>query len=266
MNKSGVVERIEVQPDSLFFQEHVARYDFAKGYIQPGRLLDLACGTGYGCDLMQPICASDVFGMDIDQPALEQARGEYKSSTICFLSGSGTAIPFAGATFANITSMETIEHIADDHGFVRELARVLQENGVIVLTTPNRAYSERHGIVNPFHVREYYEPELLKLLNQYFGQVEIFHQGFGESFHERVKEYSQKIQEQKKHLNPVLRFVIDKIYRPLKKRIPARVTNFVIYRLLRVSYPQPQKKEIVISRESGEDCSNFVAVCHNPKG
>ena len=263
-NSSHVVERIEVQSENLFFQEHQARYEFAKAFVQPGVMLDIACGNGYGCDLLQPICDADVIGVDLDLPTLSNARQTYSQKKINFLSGSGTEIPFADRSFYTITSMETLEHIANDHKFLRELARVMQPNGVCIITTPNKLYSLSHHITNPFHMREYDEASLYNLLSQYFGSVSIYHQGFAKGYHNEVRLYAQTIQERKRNLNSLTRFAIENIYRPVKNLLPTSITNFAIKGILGLSYPQPEQSQITISSDVVEDCSNFVVICKQP--
>ena len=46
MPRATIVERIAVDPASLFYREHLARYEFSAEQIRPGRTLDIACGTG----------------------------------------------------------------------------------------------------------------------------------------------------------------------------------------------------------------------------
>jgi SAM-dependent methyltransferase len=46
-------------------------------------------------------------------------------------------LPFAGDRFALVTCVETIEHLEDFRGVVREIYRVLKPGGVAVLSTPN---------------------------------------------------------------------------------------------------------------------------------
>ncbi|MCX7791214.1 MAG: class I SAM-dependent methyltransferase [Chloroflexaceae bacterium] len=156
MQSTTVVERMEAETASLFFQEHVARYRFAANHIRSGRVLDIACGTGYGAEILAEIGEVEIIGVDVFRPALFQARDAYPDRRISFLAGSGTQLPFGSETFHAIVTLETIEHIADDKAFLHELARVLRADGVCVLSTPNRQYSLDRKIHNPYHVREYW--------------------------------------------------------------------------------------------------------------
>ena len=171
MPRATIVERIAVDPVSLFYREHLARYEFAAEQIRPGRTLDIACGTGYGAALLRDRLGVPV-GVDVDELTVAGARRTYGTDRLGFVVADGCVLPFAAGLFRNVVTLETIEHVADDHGFIGELARVMGADGVLVLSTPNRAYSLREGRVNPYHVREYDGEDLLALLRPHFGRVD----------------------------------------------------------------------------------------------
>lgn len=261
MKTSQVVERMEVQPESLFYYEHHTRYQFAKNYIQSGPTLDIACGSGYGVNLLGQCSGVHVVGADLYRPALCNARKEYTDNHLSFAVTNGLFLPFHNSSFQNIVTLETIEHITDDQAYLCEIARVLCFDGVCILSTPNRAYSIRHNISNPYHVREYTKEELLSLLQKYFTGVDIFCQGFSTNYHDQVQAYAASIQINKKKLSPASQFVIDHIFRPIKQFVPTRTINFFIRRLLGLTYPKPDLTDITISNEPLEDTSVFIAVC-----
>lgn len=263
MAKRGVVERIAADEESLYFQEHLARYRFCSSFVRPGRVLDIAGGTGYGSAFLAQTPGVLVVSADIDVSSIERAHRVYQDQAIRFVVADGRALPFPDGIFSTIVSLETIEHIDDDVGFLRELERVLCAEGVCLVSTPNRAYSEAIHRANPFHRREYLEKDLVELLGRCFGSVEIYYQGFSLSYHSRVRQYSQDIQQNKRLLNPVVRLAIEYVYRPLRPLVPVDLANFFIARLLRLQYPQPESGEVVIAREPLPETSVVVAVCRN---
>jgi ubiquinone/menaquinone biosynthesis C-methylase UbiE len=256
---------MDVRPESLFYHEHLARYRFAETYIRRGRTLDIATGTGYGANLLCQNPEIYVVGADIDRQSLREARQEYPDKRIGFLSANGSLLPFQDDCFQNIVTLETIEHIADDYEYSRELARILHPDGVCVLSTPNREHSEHHHRSNPYHVREYSEYELIRLLRRYFTTVDLFYQGFADRYYRGVSQYAADIQSAKQQLNPLVQFIIDNTYRPMKQMVPTRMTNFFIRKLLKRTYPQPSLADIVISPGPLEDTSVFIAVCQQPR-
>jgi ubiquinone/menaquinone biosynthesis C-methylase UbiE len=255
---------METWPESLFFHEHVARYRFAAAHLISGWTLDIACGTGYGAEILAHRGDRRVVGVDIHVPSLVQARRLYSAETTCFIAADGTALPLRHRTFANVVTLETIEHIVDDEGYVAELARILRIDGVCVLSTPDRSHSEREGKANPYHVREYHEDELSDLLRRHFAEVEIYHQGFSSRYERQLSAYARSIQERKRNLGPLARLAIDRIYRPLKRMIPSRISYYFVRKLLNVSYPQPTSADIAITAEPPPHSSVLIAICRQP--
>jgi SAM-dependent methyltransferase len=169
-------ERIDVpnEVETHNQEEHRARYVWAAGRVS-GRVLDVACGTGHGSRVLAAACS--VTGVDQDQSAVEQAQSQVPDGE--FVAANVPPVPFADATFDAITSFETIEHIDDDAGFMRELRRVLRDGGHLLISTPNRAVTSPNDPVppNPFHVREYLLPDFIELARTAgFANVDVFYQ------------------------------------------------------------------------------------------
>jgi SAM-dependent methyltransferase len=263
---SGVteVERIPVHTGNLFFEEHVARYRFAQDHMRPGRTLDIACGTGYGTRLLSQLPGFWAVGVDADVESIFTARRDFPDPVTHFSIGSGLRLPFRHGAFENIASFETIEHIADDHGFISELIRVSSTNCVCIISTPNRLYSISQGITNPYHVREYVEQELRELLQRYFNHVEFFYQSFSARYTEQVLGYASAIRSRKDALPFPLRVALERVYTPLKNLVSAELKSFFIKRLLEVEYPQPDPEDICIGATPVAMTRNFVAVCTEP--
>ncbi len=152
--------------------EHWHRYAFALRYATGRRVLDAACGEGYGTALLAGVAAV-VTGVDIDTNAVNHARAAYRGvANIGFECGSVTALPLADASVDLVVSFETIEHLpaADQPRMLAEFARVLAPDGVLVLSSPNkRRYSDVPKHRNPFHLHELYRSELEQLLDRDFA-------------------------------------------------------------------------------------------------
>ncbi|MEK7327893.1 MAG: class I SAM-dependent methyltransferase [Chloroflexota bacterium] len=265
MKPTQILERMEVDPESLFYHEHAARYEFARMHAQPGWLLDLGSGAGYGANQLCRNPGTRVIGADNHLPSLTGAQKSYADRRISFVASDGLRLPFDGGCFQSVITLETIEHIPDDAGLLRETVRVLKPDGICILSTPNRAYSAKHAIDNPYHVREYFEAEFRELLEAYFGKVQFYYQGLADSFHNEVRDYAASIQARKKKTHPLTRLAINYFYRPIKQLVPSDMTNFFIHRWLKLSYPHPRLMDITISGEPLEDTNAFVALCHHPR-
>lgn len=156
--------------------EHFHRYLFSAEYCAGKRVLDVACGEGYGCNLLAQV-ASEVVGLDIDADTVAYARRTYGESASHFIIGDATKLPFADASFDVITSFETIEHFADHDAFLDEVARVLRPNGVMIISSPNRdVYTEQNDYHNPFHVRELDREQFVAALRARFSNVSLLEQ------------------------------------------------------------------------------------------
>ncbi|MGA8032830.1 MAG: class I SAM-dependent methyltransferase [Casimicrobiaceae bacterium] len=159
--------------------EHCHRYAFARSLARGRRVLDAACGTGYGSALMAGVAAS-VVGIDIDAAVIADAAASYAShANLRFDAASVTAIPLPDASVDLVVSFETIEHIGADEQLrmLAEFARVLVPGGVLVLSSPNRVeYSDLRNYRNPFHVHELDRGELAQLLQADFPARQWYRQ------------------------------------------------------------------------------------------
>jgi SAM-dependent methyltransferase len=154
---------------SPYWGEHAARYRFALDHIERKRVLDIACGTGYGIGLLQT-SAAFVCGVDVDPEAARQAVSECSDRSAVLL-GNGVGLPFADGSYDVITSFETIEHLEDRVGFLSELERVLTADGVLLLSTPNAKCTRpiNGKPTNPFHIHEYTPEELREEVERSFN-------------------------------------------------------------------------------------------------
>jgi SAM-dependent methyltransferase len=162
--------------------EHFHRYAFASQWCRGAEVLDAACGEGYGAALLA-VAARSVTGVDISGEAIRHARRRYGDRrNLSFEVADATRLPFADAVFDRVVSFETLEHLRDQQTLLREFRRVLKPDGILILSSPDKAvYSEQQGVENEFHVRELYLHELEQLLEGTFparlilGQKLMFH-------------------------------------------------------------------------------------------
>jgi len=145
--------------------EHWHRYHFAARWAAGKRVLDVACGEGYGSAFLGQ-GAAYVAGVDVSPEAIAHAERSYaRPGAVEFVQASCTRLPFPEASFDLAVSFETLEHIEGQEAFLDELARVLKPDGVLVLSCPNKLeYSDKRGFANAFHVKELYREELAALV------------------------------------------------------------------------------------------------------
>lgn len=151
--------------------EHYHRYAVVRDLVAGKRVLDVACGEGYGSSMLAEVAVA-VTGVDISSEAVLHAEATYVKPNLTYLEGSATALPFADASFEVVVSFETIEHLAGQAEMVSELRRVLRPEGILIISSPNRpVYSEESGEHNEFHVKELDFAEFDALLKVQFPAV-----------------------------------------------------------------------------------------------
>ncbi|HEY6942327.1 class I SAM-dependent methyltransferase [Dokdonella sp.] len=157
--------------------EHWHRYAFARRLAAGRRVLDAACGEGYGSALLASV-AVDVVGVDIDAASVAHARARYGAHPrLRYEQADATALPFADRAFDFVVSFETLEHLAAQEALLEGFARVLADDGLLLISSPDkRTYSDQAGFRNEFHVRELYREELLALLRPHFPHVRLYGQ------------------------------------------------------------------------------------------
>lgn len=157
--------------------EHWHRYVFAQRLAQGQRVLDAACGEGYGSALLAG-SAAEVVGVDIDAASIAHARERYGARTnLRYENGDATALDFEAGRFDLVACFETLEHVQAQERMIAGFARVLTDDGVLIVSSPDRhAYSDVSGFRNEFHVRELYRDELLALLKPHFADIRLYGQ------------------------------------------------------------------------------------------
>ena len=147
----------QVAPDvSGIRRDHVARYEYAARELDPGsRVVDLACGVGYGARVLAQ-AGHRVTAIDIDDDAIAYAREHYGHIRIQFRQGDASSVDLAEADAA--VCFETIEHIADPRALLNRL-RVAPR---LIASVPNERVFPWRG--HAFHVRHYTKEQFEALL------------------------------------------------------------------------------------------------------
>jgi hypothetical protein len=159
----------DVPEENYWFRRHLAVYEWIAERVGGMTVTDLACGEGYGADVLAG-AAAEVVGVDANPEAHAHAVARYERPNLRFqrdlvenVSGPRDAIVF----------LQTIEHIADADAL---LERISAAAPLAYISTPNRLTLAPPGAEksdNPWHLREYALEEYRDLLAPHFASVEI---------------------------------------------------------------------------------------------
>jgi SAM-dependent methyltransferase len=180
----------DVPEENYWFRRHLAVYSWIAARVAGLRVLDMACGEGYGSDTLAGSAAS-VVGVDANPEAHEHARLRYPRPNLRFVLG--LIETFAEQADA-VVFLQTIEHLHDPEAVLEHLRRLVSEStlegrsamaerGNVFVSTPNVLTLAPKGAPrsdNPWHVHEYRAQEFEQLCRRHFGAVQmhgLFHAG-----------------------------------------------------------------------------------------
>jgi len=165
----------------LFQVEHRQRYEFIAQKCVGKRVLDIACGVGYGGEILLNSGARSVVGADIDAGAIATARDLFGQSGLLLAGADAESSPFADSSFEVVVSFETVEHVPQPGRLFDEIERVLRPGGLFVCSSPNREFGGDHR-ENPYHLSEMSFQEFEDLFSRRFDIEEAFSQTHSDSY------------------------------------------------------------------------------------
>jgi SAM-dependent methyltransferase len=169
----------DVAAENYWYRRHLAVYEWIGARVSGRRVLDMACGEGYGSELLSR-SAESVVGVDANPDAHEHARLRYVRQNLRFERGLVETFGEPGS-FDAIVFLQTIEHVRDPAAVLEHFRSLLAPGGVAYVSTPNvltlaPAGAEKSD--NPWHIKEYRASEFRTLCTGVFPSVEmlgVFH-------------------------------------------------------------------------------------------
>lgn len=150
--------------------DHMERYLFACNFIRACKVLDIACGFGYGGPLLINSGAIEYHGVDLSIELIKNAQYLYANEKISYSQGD-ICYYSSKDIFDTVICFETIEHVSNYRAALKNINKLLRDNGVLIISSPNRkvtspvAKNLLDSPANPYHTQEFTIDELRKELN-----------------------------------------------------------------------------------------------------
>jgi SAM-dependent methyltransferase len=173
----------DVPEENYWYRRHLVVYEWIATRVRGMRVIDMACGEGYGSDVLARAGAS-VVGVDANPEAHEHARRRYTHANLRFVRAllDGFHEPADAIVF-----LQTIEHVEQPGAVLEHMRSLLAADatagsgatghGVLFVSTPNVLTLAPKGASrsgNPWHVHEYRAEEFEQLCRAHFANVELY--------------------------------------------------------------------------------------------
>jgi 2-polyprenyl-3-methyl-5-hydroxy-6-metoxy-1,4-benzoquinol methylase len=166
----------DVPAENYWFRRHLAVYEWIAARVRGLRVIDMACGEGYGADVLAGV-AADVVGVDANPEAHEHARLRYRRGNLRF---ERNLVETFSAPADAVVFLQTIEHLQEPASVLEHFHSLIASAGTagtVFVSTPNVLTLAPAGAPrsdNPWHVHEYRAPEFERLCRGTFASVELY--------------------------------------------------------------------------------------------
>lgn len=155
---------------------HIDRYKFALEYTENKVVADIACGTGYGSEIIAiEGKAKKIYGIDISEETIMYAKDIHGNPNIEFICTSADDTKLRSNSIDILVSFETLEHVLDERKLLSEFYRILKPDGLLLISTPNEWPLE----IAKHHHKYYNFPEFKRVLSEKFNILDIYNQNSG---------------------------------------------------------------------------------------
>jgi 2-polyprenyl-3-methyl-5-hydroxy-6-metoxy-1,4-benzoquinol methylase len=163
----------DVPEENYWFRRHLVVYEWIAARVCGLRAIDMACGEGYGSDVLAR-AAAGVIGVDANPEAHEHARLRYDRANLRFVRD--LVDSFSEHADA-VVFLQTIEHLQQPGAVLDHFRSLVGRHGCVFVSTPNVLTLAPKGASrsgNPWHVHEYRREEFERLCAEHFANVELY--------------------------------------------------------------------------------------------
>jgi 2-polyprenyl-3-methyl-5-hydroxy-6-metoxy-1,4-benzoquinol methylase len=162
----------DVPEENYWYRRHLVVYEWIARRLAGKRVVDMACGEGYGSNVLAESAAA-VVGVDANPEAHEHARLRYVRPNLRF---ERELVESFSEPCDAVVFLQTIEHVRDPGAILEHFKSMLAPGGVAYVSTPNLLTLAPPGAEksdNPWHVKEYRAEEFRALCEAHFARVEL---------------------------------------------------------------------------------------------
>jgi SAM-dependent methyltransferase len=163
----------DLPEENYWYRRHLVVYEWIAERVAGKRVVDMACGEGYGSAVLARR-AAHVTGVDANPEAHAHAKAKYESENVAIVCD---LVETYSETAGAVVFLQTIEHVQDPAGILRHFAAMLEPGGEVYVSTPNLltlAGPDAEKSDNPWHVKEYRASEYRELCASVFADVTIY--------------------------------------------------------------------------------------------
>ncbi len=159
--------------ENYWYRRHLVVYEWIAERVRGLRVIDMACGEGYGADVLAR-AAAGVVGVDANPEAHEHARLRYVRPNLRF---AREPVESFSEPADAVVFLQTIEHLREPAAVLEHFRSLVGDGGVVFVSTPNVLTLAPKGASrsdNPWHVHEYRREEFERLCRGSFASVELY--------------------------------------------------------------------------------------------
>ena len=103
------------------------------------RVLEVGCGAG---NVLEKTSSGELFGVDLSIYILNKAKQKLNKSVFLF-QGDAQNLPCKNEVFDHVICSEVLEHLLDPAASLHEIERILNPQGIAVISLPNERWINR---------------------------------------------------------------------------------------------------------------------------
>jgi 2-polyprenyl-3-methyl-5-hydroxy-6-metoxy-1,4-benzoquinol methylase len=165
----------DVPEENYWYRRHLVVYEWIRDQLAGRKVIDMACGEGYGSAVLGG-AAAEVVGVDANPEAHEHARLRYTTDRVRF---ARDLVETFDEPADAVVFLQTIEHVQNPDEVLERFKALVSGSAspVVFVSTPNVLTLAPEGAEkseNPWHVKEYRAEEFRALCAAHFSSVEVY--------------------------------------------------------------------------------------------